>query len=90
MQLIFSSGILLDAVARAGFFRGAAEKLNMYASAINRRIINLEHGYSVALAGKIATRCAAHSSGGAEADGLRFPEEKFRVMRRVGLLSHLA
>ncbi|WP_197971656.1 helix-turn-helix domain-containing protein [Agrobacterium vitis] len=39
MQLISSSVILLDAVARAGSFRGAAEKLNMSASVINRQII---------------------------------------------------
>jgi DNA-binding transcriptional LysR family regulator len=42
MQLISSSALLLDAVARAGSFRRAAEKLNMSASAINRQILKLE------------------------------------------------
>lgn len=49
MQLISPSAILLDAVARAGSFRGAAEKLNMSASAINRQIINLEHDIGLSL-----------------------------------------
>lgn len=42
MQLLSSSAILLDAVARAGSFRRAAEALNMSASAINRQILNME------------------------------------------------
>ncbi|MGV2190829.1 helix-turn-helix domain-containing protein [Agrobacterium vitis] len=34
-----SAAILLDAFALTGSFRGAAEKLSMSASAINRQII---------------------------------------------------
>jgi DNA-binding transcriptional LysR family regulator len=42
VQLISTSALLLDAVARAGSFRRAAEQLNMSASAINRQVIKLE------------------------------------------------
>lgn len=42
MQLISSAAILLDAVARAGSFRRAGERLNLSASAINRQILKLE------------------------------------------------
>ncbi|MDH6267352.1 DNA-binding transcriptional LysR family regulator [Rhizobium sp. SG_E_25_P2] len=49
MQLISSSAVLLDAVARAGSFRRAAENLNMSASAINRQILNLEEDVGLPL-----------------------------------------
>jgi DNA-binding transcriptional LysR family regulator len=49
MQLISASAILLDAVARAGSFRRAAEKLNMSASAINRQILKLEEDVGLPL-----------------------------------------
>ena len=42
MQLISPAALLLDAVARAGSFRRAAERLNLSASAINRQILKLE------------------------------------------------
>jgi DNA-binding transcriptional LysR family regulator len=42
MQLISQAALLLDAVARAGSFRRAAERLNLSASAINRQILKLE------------------------------------------------
>jgi DNA-binding transcriptional LysR family regulator len=42
MQLISPAALLLDAVARAGSFRRAAERLNISASAINRQILKLE------------------------------------------------
>jgi DNA-binding transcriptional LysR family regulator len=49
MQLISPAALLLDAVARAGSFRGAAERLNISASAINRQILRLEQDVGLAL-----------------------------------------
>lgn len=49
MQLISTSALLLDAVARAGSFRRAAERLNMSASAINRQILKLEEDVGLPL-----------------------------------------
>jgi DNA-binding transcriptional LysR family regulator len=49
MQLISSAALLLDAVARAGSFRRAAERLNMSASAINRQILKLEEEIGLSL-----------------------------------------
>ena len=42
MHLLSPSALLFDEVARAGSIRGAAERLNVSASAVNRRILNLE------------------------------------------------
>lgn len=49
MQLISASALLLDAVARAGSFRRAAERLNLSASAINRQILKLEEDVGLPL-----------------------------------------
>ena len=42
MQLLSAPALLLDAVARAGSFRRAADRLNLSASAINRQVLKLE------------------------------------------------
>lgn len=49
MALISPAALLLDEVARAGSIRKAAERLNVSASALNRRILNLEQDYGVQL-----------------------------------------
>lgn len=49
MTLISAPALLLDEVARIGSIRKAAERLNISASALNRRILNLEAEYGVPL-----------------------------------------
>jgi len=49
MSLLSPAALLLDEVARSGSIRRAAERLNISASALNRRIINLEAEYGLAL-----------------------------------------
>lgn len=49
MPLIAPQAVLLSEVARAGSIRGAAAKLNISPSAVNRQILNLEAEYGAEL-----------------------------------------
>lgn len=49
MSLLSPAALLLDEVARSGSIRRAADRLNISASALNRRILNLEAEYGLAL-----------------------------------------